>query len=319
MKLSTALGLVVAPLAAARQARTGFSPANPVSRLKGVAELNPRKITVIENATKNAISVDSKAEVIIIWANPGNGADTTSLNSAVNAAQSATAVEGKTGTAPAKGSATHTVKVGGPGGLTYQPDQLQNVPVGDMVVFEFLSQNHTVTQSPFDTPCKALPGGMDSGYQPNPNNSVSPPPQVAMQIMTSAPLWFYCRQKGHCGKGMVFSINPTEAKSQAIFQQMAIAQNGTGQASPITGGSTANNPAQRPAGSEMPAAGVAQPTGSLGSGGGEMSPGRGTLNADGSCDCVASCSFGSFPAQNQGLGSIGGMGGSLPMNMAARR
>ena len=37
---------------------------------------------------------------------------------------------------------------------------------------------------------------------------------------------FYCKQKGHCGKGMTFSINPTEEKSQAKFKQMAIDQNG---------------------------------------------------------------------------------------------
>ncbi|GKT86885.1 serine-threonine rich [Colletotrichum tofieldiae] len=70
----------------------------------------------------------------------------------------------------------------------------------------------------------------------NPNNSVAPPPQVAMQVMVSEPLWFYCAQANHCGKGMTFSINPTAEKSQAIFQSMAIQQKGKGAGGAITGG-----------------------------------------------------------------------------------
>jgi hypothetical protein len=66
------------------------------------------------------------------------------------------------------------------------------VPIGDMVIFEFLSKNHTVTQSPFDTPCQALPDGMDSGFQANPDNTIVPPPQVAMQVMVDTPLCMFC-------------------------------------------------------------------------------------------------------------------------------
>lgn len=38
---------------------------------------------------------------------------------------------------------------------------------------------------------------------------------------------FYCRQKGHCGTGMTFSINPTFNQSHANFMHLAILQNGT--------------------------------------------------------------------------------------------
>ncbi|OTB04134.1 hypothetical protein M426DRAFT_29233, partial [Hypoxylon sp. CI-4A] len=103
---------------------------------------------------------------------------------------------------------THTVKVGGGKNLVFTPDSIA-ANMGDMVIFEFGAANHTVTQSTFATPCKAMEGGMDSGFMPNANDTVVPAPQVAMQVMTTDPLWFYCKQKAHCGKGMTFSINPT--------------------------------------------------------------------------------------------------------------
>ncbi|KAK2591006.1 hypothetical protein QQS21_011319 [Conoideocrella luteorostrata] len=287
-------------------------------------EVEPRGVTVVEGMEGKGITANSRTEVVIVWANSGGGASTTTINQQVTVTKTVTAgaggavetlpasggqgatttiKEGQTATIPGKG-ASHTVKVGGPGGLTFQPDQLNNVPMGDTVVFEFLAQNHTVTQSPFDTPCKAMPGGMDSGFLGNPNNTVSPPPQVAMQVMTTKPLWFYCRQKGHCGKGMVFSINPSAEKTHAMFQGLAIAQNGTGSASPITGGQPgAAPPAQAP-----------QETPGSSQGGSGATPGKGTVGADGSCLCVAACNAGAFPAaQAQGVGSFGGVGGALPI------
>ena len=57
-----------------------------------------------------------------------------------------------------------------------------------MVIFTFMSTNHTATQSTFDKPCDPMEGGMDTGFQPNPDNSINPPPQVAMQVMVETPL-----------------------------------------------------------------------------------------------------------------------------------
>lgn len=116
--------------------------------------------------------------------------------------------------------------MGGDAGLVYSPDTI-TANVGDMVQFNFMSQNHTVTQSSFGTPCEKIANGVDSGFMPNPSNTVSPPPMMLFQVNTTTPIWMYCRQKGHCGKGMVFSINPTADKSQAAFKSAAIAQNGT--------------------------------------------------------------------------------------------
>ncbi|KAL8725990.1 MAG: hypothetical protein Q9166_006992 [cf. Caloplaca sp. 2 TL-2023] len=130
----------------------------------------------------------------------------------------------------------HKVTVGGDAGLVFSPDTITAVP-GDMVEFTFMSMNHTLTQSTFPKPCVKMQGGADSGFLPNPNNTISPPPTYVFQVKDTKSAWFYCKQKkpaSHCGKGMTFSINPTADKSQAMFMAMAIQQNGTAPAPDAT-------------------------------------------------------------------------------------
>ncbi len=119
---------------------------------------------------------------------------------------------------------------------------------------------------------------------------------------------------------MTFSINPTATKTQALFQQMAISQNGTGTGSAITGnGGSAGTGSSAGSSSELSTAtlaslpgsgtGLATGTASLPAGTGVVS-GSGSLNSDGSCSCFVQCATGSFPAvQAQGLGAFGGMPG----------
>lgn len=178
MKFGSLLALATAPLAIATKVQNAY-PDN-VARGKEI-DLDAKAIAIA-----NGITADANTEIVIIWVNPGSGAATTTINQKVTVTQTVT-VGGQTSTAVAPG-ATHTVTVGGAAGLAYSPPQLDNIPIGDTVVFEFQSKNHTVTQSAFNTPCKKLEGGMDSGFQPNPNNTISPPPQVAMQVMVSTPL-----------------------------------------------------------------------------------------------------------------------------------
>jgi len=136
-------------------------------------------------------------EIVVIWVNNGGGAATSTVTDTVTV----TAAGGAQGTAGAAAAvATHQVTVGGAAGLVYSPESVV-AAVGDMVVFTFMASNHTVTQSAFAEPCKKLPTGMDSGFMANINNTVSPPPQMAMQVTVATPIWFYCRQSGHCGKG----------------------------------------------------------------------------------------------------------------------
>lgn len=119
---------------------------------------------------------------------------------------------------------------------------------------------------------------------------------------------FYCKQKGHCGKGMTFSINPTAAKTQAMFQALAIAQNGTGMGTAITGGAGAAASNGTAAAAAPPAAASAAGSGS-GSSSSGVTTGTGSIS-DGVCQCAVSCTAGSLPAANvQGLAAFGGMTG----------
>lgn len=178
-----------------------------------------------------------------------------------------------------------------------------------MVQFNFHSENHTVTQSGFDTPCDRLAGGIDSGFMPNPTNSITPAPMMMFQVTTTEPVWMYCRQGSHCGGGMVFSINPTAEKSHELFLEnaLATAQDGDGaapppppppassSAPPVVIGSSSVAVAPPPV-ATPPVNNVAQGSGHLGSGD--------------ACSCSCLCSAGGFPV-GAGIGSIGGLGGML--------
>ncbi|KAI4152722.1 MAG: hypothetical protein LQ340_002746 [Diploschistes diacapsis] len=87
--------------------------------------------------------------------------------------------------------------------------------VGDFIVFNMLGQSHSVTQSSFDSPCQSL-GIFDTGLSPNPLNA-SNAVLKSFRVYTNEPLWFYCKQKGHCQKGMVFSINPESNAQMESF------------------------------------------------------------------------------------------------------
>lgn len=306
---------------------TAFLASASLAMATDLVEREP-EFDLLDKRTQNIVIAGGRSkEIIIIWANPGAGSATTTINERVTVTQTVTVgaptniggsslTQGQTATLVQPPGASHTVKVGGPGGLVFQPQEL-NVPVGDTVIFEFLSQNHTVTQSAFAKPCAKLDNGMDTGFVPNPNNTVSPAPQVAMQVTVATPLWFYCRQKGHCGKGMVFSINPTAEKTAAMFQQMAIQQNGSGQPSPITGGQPGAPGA--PAGSQPAAPAQSSPGAGSGQPGTGVTPGQGTVGPDGSCQCTVQCAPGAFPAMDaQGIGAMGGSSGALPVNAMIR-
>jgi len=80
-------------------------------------------------------------------------------------------------------------------------------PVGTLVTFYIPSGQltHSVTQSSFANPCTYLaangsnPAGFDSGLQAAKTFTIN--------ITDTKPIWFHCKQVGHCGMGMVGSIN----------------------------------------------------------------------------------------------------------------
>ncbi|KIJ69076.1 hypothetical protein HYDPIDRAFT_105647 [Hydnomerulius pinastri MD-312] len=120
-----------------------------------------------------------------------------------------------------------TIMVGMNTTLTYTPSYV-NATTGDTLIFEFMAGNHTVSQSTFAMPCANLSTpmtGIDSGFMPVSDTSM---PMTFEYTMTNdSTMWFYCRQAGHCQKGMVFAVNPTPEKTFAMFQQAAEASNST--------------------------------------------------------------------------------------------
>lgn len=100
---------------------------------------------------------------------------------------------------------THVITVGGlreaaaPGGqpspsFTYQPESINAAP-GDVVQFNFLQLNHTITQSTFENPCVKAQNGFDSGFVVNQDGR--PGLQFSVRINDTNPicksgfwLWF---------------------------------------------------------------------------------------------------------------------------------
>ncbi|KAG9245477.1 hypothetical protein BJ878DRAFT_15102 [Calycina marina] len=288
MRFSAVAALCAAPLVLAGSLEAEFvSKRGQDIEVRGEAsEVSSNKVTIIES---------TQADVIVIWVNEGGGAATQT----VTETKTVTATGGS-----AVAAATHQVVVGGSSGLVYTPETI-TAEVGDMVVFTFMSMNHTLTQSTFGEPCVKLAGGMASGFMPNVNNTVVPAPQMAMQVTVATPLWFYCAQTAHCGKGMTFSINPTAEKSQALFKSMAISQNGTGTVSPIAGGTAVASVVAAPATSVAAVASAAA----------SMATGTGSVDAAGACGCSCLCGVAAFPnVAVQGLNSYGGLSGSVAMS-----
>ncbi|KAH7927077.1 hypothetical protein BV22DRAFT_1061669 [Leucogyrophana mollusca] len=127
----------------------------------------------------------------------------------------------------------HKVIVGG-SSLVYTPSNI-SAQVGDTVTFQFMQKNHTATQSTFADPCRALTltstsgqVGFDSGFMPVAADATSFP-TYTFKVNDSSPIWVYCKQSGHCGQGMVFSVNAVESgpNNYAAFQARAMQLNGT--------------------------------------------------------------------------------------------
>ncbi|KAG6917641.1 hypothetical protein DXG01_001748 [Tephrocybe rancida] len=141
---------------------------------------------------------------------------------------------------PVTFAATFDVSVGAAGNFKYDPQFVTAAP-GDIVNFVFHPKNHTVTQSSFDQPCVPLAGGFDSGFKPVAAEGGGLP-NWQYTVVDTNPVWVHCEQKGHCGQGMVFAVNPPaepSPKSFAAFQALAISINGTASATTATAASTA--------------------------------------------------------------------------------
>ncbi|KAH9970874.1 hypothetical protein BGW80DRAFT_1253702 [Lactifluus volemus] len=115
------------------------------------------------------------------------------------------------------------------GGTIFNPNYINASP-GDRVEFTFNPKNHSVTQSSFANPCTHLNNGFDAGFHPVANASSWDLPTFSITVNDTKPVWVYCRQAentagSHCGKGMVFGLNPGAEGSNnsfSLFQQAAL-------------------------------------------------------------------------------------------------
>jgi len=124
---------------------------------------------------------------------------------------------------------TINVMVAQNGTLTFTPNSV-TANEGDVISFQFLAGNHTVTQSSFNDPCTTLTTpspGIDSGFQPVSANATMVPQYSFSVTNASSPLWFYCRQARHCESGMVFAVNPTANNTFDAFKAKATGTNTT--------------------------------------------------------------------------------------------
>ncbi|KAF9017010.1 hypothetical protein BDZ89DRAFT_1103869 [Hymenopellis radicata] len=158
-------------------------------------------------------------------------------------------------TASLAAAADITVLVGENAGLTFNPTSV-TAAVGDVINFEFVAKNHTLTQSTFAAPCDYPSAGIDSGYVPVAANATEHPVWSLTVNNATAPLWFYCAQTGHCAKGMVFAINPSAAKTFAAFQAAAMGGSTTGTTG-STSGAGASATGSTTAGAASPTSGAA--------------------------------------------------------------
>ena len=167
-----------------------------------------------------------------------------------SAGASSPTATGSASSATSSGTGTtqdHQVMVGADG-LTYSPSNITAQP-GDTITFKFMAKNHTITQSTFADPCKKLNNattgqvGFDSGFMPVANGTTNFP-TYTVQVNDTKPIWAYCRQTGHCGMGMVFSVNANEnsANSFEAFKALAMQLNGTGSSGSTSAGGASGAP-----------------------------------------------------------------------------
>ncbi|TGZ80365.1 hypothetical protein EX30DRAFT_57946 [Ascodesmis nigricans] len=222
---------------------------------------------------------------------------------------------------PSPAVTTHTVIVGGPSGLIFEPSQL-HAAVGDTVHFVFLSRNHTLTQSTFDAPCVKKEGGVDSGFVPTDKETLEGAPGFTVTVETEEPTWWYCKQKqprNHCTEGMVFALNPTTEKTFDRFLENAISSSPNSTSPSESFASHTTIPAATHTQTQTPAATSSAAQWDYGNNNSStgMEPGTGLVkgwnrNANPeACNCACLCGASGFPA-GDGVGAFGGWGGAMP-------
>jgi plastocyanin len=159
-------------------------------------------------------------------------------------------------------AAIMTVTVAANNKFQFTPNTITAQP-GDMVAFNFVSQNHSVASSNANTPCQpqrnaiysdfqpiAAPGGAGNGGngrnrgKNNRRQAATNTPTFMVPITDTQPMYIYCSQAQHCQQGMVMIINPPTANAvQQYANKAAQAKNNVSPKGGVSGGQMINNAA----------------------------------------------------------------------------
>ncbi|KAK7435911.1 hypothetical protein VKT23_015753 [Stygiomarasmius scandens] len=128
-------------------------------------------------------------------------------------------------------AAVFTVGVGkdentGHKGIGFDPSVIYPV-VGDEIVFEFRSGQHSVVQSSYDNPCAPSNGGFDTGVQSVPDSTpvdADGLPTVTLSVTDTQPMWFFDQAGGECQQGGILAVNPAGTQTPAGFRENAANQ-----------------------------------------------------------------------------------------------
>ncbi|GLB35299.1 putative copper binding proteins, plastocyanin/azurin family protein [Lyophyllum shimeji] len=143
--------------------------------------------------------------------------------------------------APADTPGHMNIDVAFQGQFVFHPANI-TAPNGTFVTFWFPNTglDHSVTQSSFAAPCTYLAAtsnstaGFDSGLQSAKTFTIN-------ITDDTKPIWYHCKQVGHCGMGMAGSINaPATGNTHDKFVAAAMAIGGSevteNDNGPVTGG-----------------------------------------------------------------------------------
>ncbi|KAH7083996.1 hypothetical protein FB567DRAFT_474115, partial [Paraphoma chrysanthemicola] len=158
-------------------------------------------------------------------------------------------------------AATMMVTVAANNRFQFTPNSITAQP-GDMVAFNFVSQNHSVASSNANTPCQPERNAIFSDFQPvaapasgngngrgkgknrNNNRQAANTPMFMVPITDTQPMYIYCSQAQHCQQGMVMIINPPDdAAVQQYANKAAKARNNVSPRGGMSGGTVMNNAA----------------------------------------------------------------------------
>jgi plastocyanin len=200
--------------------------------------------------------------------------------------------------ATAVSAETFNVLVGQAGALTYEPASV-TAKAGDIVNFQFMSKNHTVTQSTFTSPCVPKANGVDSGFQFIPAGAAQKATWSITVNNDTAPMWFFCNQGPHCKAGMVFAINPNAEKTIDAFKASAAAGGGATAGPNAVSAASTSGSSYGGAAAPGPAAGAANAGGAIN----PASPSSAAANANASAASQEVPNFGGAASRSVSFGA----------------